>query len=141
MGLAGQWRRGTRGFVEAAGHAAGPAKLGRRLAALGRAMRKRENQLGLAMRKKGRWALARAERKGKQRPGKGNGPRGKEMVQARDSGRRKKFKFFLFLIFPKQVQNEISTQFEIRFQTKQYKILCNSMNAHSLLLTLYWFYF
>ena len=72
MGPAGQSRRGMRGSAEAAGRAAGPVKLGR-------VMRKRENRLGLALRKKGRWALARAERKGKQRPGKGNGPRGKEM--------------------------------------------------------------
>ena len=42
-----------------------------------------------------------------------------------------------FSNFFKAIQNEILTQFEIRLQTKQYKILCNSMNAHSLLLTLY----
>ena len=43
----------------------------------------------------------------------------------------------LFFLIPKQIQNEILTQFKIRLQTKQYKILCNSMNAHSLLLNLY----
>ena len=68
---------------------------------------------------------------GKKRPRQKNRPTGP------NRGKRKEFKFFLFLIFPKQVQNEISTQFEIRLQTNQYKILCNSMNTHSSLLTLY----
>jgi len=98
VGPAGQRRRGTRGSAEAARRAAGPAKLGRRLAALGRAMRKWENRLGLALRKKGRWASARAERKGEQRPGKGNGPRGKKIEQARNKGRRKNL-FFSFSNF------------------------------------------
>ena len=48
----------------------------------------------------------------------------------------KKRNLFLFN-FSKANQNTISTQFEIRLQIKQYKILCNNMNAHSLLLTLY----
>jgi len=68
-----------------------------------------------------------------------NGPRGgndHSQKQRKENGDL----FFLLLFFSnfsKAIQNEILTQFEIRLQTKQYKILCNSMNAHSLLLNLY----
>ena len=57
-------------------------------------------------------------------------------ARAKSKGRKEKGNLFLFN-FSKAVQNTISTQIEIRLQIKQYKMLCNSMNAHSLLLTLY----
>jgi len=64
------------------------------------------------------------------------GQRKGEAEWAKSKGRKEKGNLFLFN-FSKAVQNTISTQIEIRLQIKQYKILCNSMNAHSLLLTLY----
>jgi len=65
----------------------------------------------------------------------GSGPSGEEsdglgrkevghgQKQAYGPKQRKEKGFYssLFLIFPKQVQNEISTQFEIRLHTKQFK--------------------
>jgi len=73
--------------------------------------------------------------------GEERGRRGKEMGRGRNrpSGRKEgggESHFFSFSNFSsKQAQNAISTQFEIRLQTKQFKITCSGMNAHSWLLT------
>jgi len=50
--------------------------------------------------------------------------------------RKEKGNLFLFN-FSKAIQNAIPTKFEIRLETRQYKIICSGMNAHSWLLTLY----
>ena len=75
--------------------------------------------------------------KKRSRPAEKNDHGRSKLTGRTEEGERRFIYFSLFLIFSKQFQNEISTQLETRLQTKQYKILCNSMNAHSLLLTLY----
>ena len=74
--------------------------------------------------------------RGKKRASSQLGQREGEAEWAKSKGRKEKGNLFLFN-FSKAVQNTISTQIEIRLQIKQYKMLCNSMNAHSLLLALY----
>jgi len=56
-------------------------------------------------------------------------------VGLRAEKEEKKVIHFFLNFSSKQVQNEISTQFEIQLQTKQFKIVCSGMYAHSWLST------